>query len=395
MADNKRLYAAVQVVAGLALNIFPAIFIAVYARIAPIDSQGFLALSLVVGVYIAQLFNAFIVEGRLATPGADHDLCLPTWVAVLSTVSVVLLMVGPTVASTPVLMISSIGVMSGLLMSRTIGVVNGRWKHEALAATVLIVAGGVALFLAQRHNGHCVRVLAAGALFAILSRFWPRTQIGGWAMPPDLRRSSWVTAETAVVGIPQPAITSIVLATIGPAASVAFRVISTVAGALEPILSYGRYRLLAHGHRGELKMFATIFFVGLAGVMAAAFGGLGSFVFGPAWFNVGVVALLLAFLWKMLMLVSTVPFAALRKAGETALVFWIRGASTLIYLAISVAFLFIWRNNTAIFGAFVLAELLTAIVYHCAAVRGAPDYAVDFKLSARRSRGVAKDKPHE
>ena len=61
-----------QVLAGLALNVFPAMFIAIYARIAPIDTQGFLALSLAVGVYVAQLFNAFIVEGRLATPDADE-----------------------------------------------------------------------------------------------------------------------------------------------------------------------------------------------------------------------------------------------------------------------------------------------------------------------------------
>jgi hypothetical protein len=383
---RKHTQAAVQVAAGLALNVFPAIFIAVYARIAPIDSQGFLALSLTVGVYIAQLFNAFIVEGRLATPDADHDLCLPWWVVVFAIASAAPLILGPPVASHAVLMISSTGVMSGLLMSRTIGVVSGRWQLEALAATVLIVAGGVALVLAQHHNTHSVRVLAVGAILAVLSRTWPRTQVGGWGMPPDLRRSSWVTGETAVVGIPQPAITSIVLGTIGPAASVAFRVISTVSGALEPILSYGRYRLLAHGHRGELKIFAALFFLGLIAVAAAAFGGFGSLIFGPAWTYVGAAALLLAFGWKVLMLVSTVPFAALRKAGETALVFWIRSASTVIYLILSIGFLLIWHSNTAVFAAFVVAEAITAIVYHLAAVKGAPEYSVDFAF-AGRSRG--------
>lgn len=386
MPGKKHVQTLVQVVAGLALNVFPAIFIAVYARIAPIESQGFLALSLVVGVYIAQLFNAFIVEGRLATPDADHDLCLPWWVVLLGVGATSLLFFGPAVASTPVLMISSTGVMSGLLMSRTIGVVSGRWQLEALAASVLIVAGGIALILAQHQNPHCVRVLAVGALLAILSRVLPRTQIGWLALPPDLKRASWVTAETAVVGIPQPAITSIVLGTIGPAASVAFRVISTVSGALEPILSYGRYRLLAHGHRGELTPFFAVFIVGLIAVAAAAFGGFGSLIFGPAWAHVGAIALLLAFLWKALMLVSTVPFAALRKAGETALVFWIRTASTLIYLAISVGFLFIWHSNNAVFAGFVLAELITAIGYHCAAVRGAPEYAASFALTSKASR---------
>ncbi|WP_431237659.1 hypothetical protein ACQ86B_23630 [Mycolicibacterium aichiense] len=205
-------------------------------------------------------------------------------------------------------------------------------------------------------------------------------------MPPDLRRSSWVTGETAVVGIPQPAITSIVLGTIGPAASVAFRVISTVSGALEPILSYGRYRLLAHGHRGELKIFAALFFVGLIAVAAAAFGGFGSLIFGPAWGYVGAAALLLAFLWKVLMLVSTVPFTALRKAGETALVFWIRSASTVLYLIVSIGFLLIWHTTTAVFAAFVVAEAITAVGYHFAAVKDAPEYSVDFAF-AGRARG--------
>lgn len=376
--------AVVQIVAGFALNIFPAIFIAIYARVAPIDSQGFLALSLAVGVYVAQLLNAFLVEGRLATPGADHNLSLPTWVALLSATSGALLIAGPTVASPVVLMISSIGLMSGLLTSRTIGVITGTWKREALAATVLIVASSVALLLAgTEYDAHCVRVLALGAVLATMTRYWPRIPTGRYGMPPDVRRSGWVTAETAVYGIVQPAITAIVLVVMGPAASVAFRVISTVSGALEPILSYGRYRLLAHGHKGELAVFGAVFTVGMAVVIVGAFSGLGSLVFGTAWDDVGVVAFLLACLWKGLLLVSTVPFAALRKAGETALVFRVRALSTLLYLAIGVAFLLIWRNTAAIFLAFVLAELLTTLVYHIAATRGIPEYRGSFGVNRR------------
>jgi hypothetical protein len=391
MLKGAHIQAVVQVVAGLALNIFPAIFIAIYARIAPIDAQGFLALSLAVGVYIAQLLNAFIVEGRLATPEADHDLALPTWTALVCVASGVLLFVGPPVASHAVLMISATGLMTGLLMSRTIGVVTGKWKREAVAAGVLIVASGGALVLAVRHSEHCVRLLAAGAVAAVLTRYWPRGSVRGFGTPPDVRRSAWVTAETAVVGAVQPAITSIVLMVMGPAASVAFRVISTVSGALEPILSYGRYRLLAHGHRGELAIFAAVFTAGMAAVIAAAFGGFGELVFGPAWADVGVVAFLLACLWKAFMLVSTVPFAALRKAGETAQVFRIRAVSTVIYLIVGVAFLFVWRNTTAIFTAFVLAELITALVYHYAATKGAPEYRSAFGQMPKRRGSHAED----
>ncbi len=58
MPGTKHLAAVAQVVAGLALNAFPAIFLAVYARIAPRSTPSFLALSLAIGVYVAQLLNA-------------------------------------------------------------------------------------------------------------------------------------------------------------------------------------------------------------------------------------------------------------------------------------------------------------------------------------------------
>jgi hypothetical protein len=384
--DTRHLHTAVQVGAGLALNVFPAIFIAIYARIAPIETQGFLALALAVGVYVAQLFNAFVVEGRLATPNAVGSLGLPAWVVVIALAAAGLLAVGPAVASSPVLMASSIGIMTGLLMSRSIGVVTGEWKREGIGAAALIASSVVALVLSAQQNPHCVRVLALGAFLAVVVRYHPRRSMPHMGFPPDVRRSSWVTGETAVVGAVQPAITSALLIMVGPVASVTFRVITTVAGAVEPILAYGRYRLLAHGHRGELKAFVAVFAIGMAVVLLAAFGGLGSLVFGPAWDAVGAVAMLLGCLWKVVTLASTVPFAALRKAGDTVLVFWIRAASTIVYLAVSVGFLLVWDDISAIFLAFVVSESITAVVYHRAAVKGAPEYAASFGSRRVRER---------
>ena len=63
-----------QIVSGLALNTFPAVFIAVFARVAPISLKGFLAVCLAIGAYVAQLLCAYVVESRLATPDADHSL---------------------------------------------------------------------------------------------------------------------------------------------------------------------------------------------------------------------------------------------------------------------------------------------------------------------------------
>ncbi len=373
---------AAQVVAGLGLNLFPAVFIAVYARIAPIEEQGLLALSLAIGVYLAQLINAFFVEGALATPEADHDLSMPGWIAMFSTVAAGLLIVGAPVKHVAVLVIASTGLMSGLLVARTIGVVTDRWKQEVAAATVLIGAGVAALVLSHLGSQHCVRVLATGTGVAILIRFWPRTPTGRLGIPPDIRRSTWVTAETAVVGAVYPVITSLVLAIAGPAAAVGFRVIWSVAGALEPILAYGRYRLLAHGHRGEIGSIAAVFTIGLLAVLLAAFSGFGELFFGPAWAGVGVSAVVFACLLKGLVLIDNVPFAALRKAGETARAFWVRGISSVLYLGLGVWFLLAFHSITAVFLAFIVAEVLTIVLYHRVASGAAPDYGV----SLRRAR---------
>lgn len=386
MLNSRALQAVVQVVAGLGLNVFPAIFIAVYARIAPIDIQGVLAVSLTVGVYVAQLVNAFMVEGRLATPAADHDFALPQWIAALSVASGGLLIFGPSVAAPAVLVITSIGLMTGMLVARSIGMVNGTWRREGVAASILVFSGLIALIMAIHHSDHGVRVLAAGAVLATLTRYRPRTPLSWTGMPPDMGKAAWVTAETAVVGGVVPAITSAVFYLLGPGASVSFRVISTVSGALEPIIAYGRYRLLAHGRKAEAAIVGVIFLIGLAGVLIGAFAGLGRLIFGPAWANVGVLALLLACVWKGLMLLSTVPFAALRKAGETTLVFWVRAASSLVYLAVAGGFLLAWQSNVAIFVAFVVAEIFTGLLYRFVARKYVPDFVGIIDHAADRLR---------
>ena len=66
----------------------------------------------------------------LATPEADHDFSLPSWVALLSLAAGLVLILGPPVTVPAALMGSSIGVMTGLLVARSIGVVSRSqsWK---------------------------------------------------------------------------------------------------------------------------------------------------------------------------------------------------------------------------------------------------------------------------
>ncbi len=383
----KHLQAATQIVAGLALNVFPAIFIAVFARVAPIEQQGQLAVSLTVGTYVAQLLSAFVVESRLATPEADHDLFMPWWMALLSVVSGVLLIVSPTVPPTPIILIGVLGLSSGLLMARTIGVVRGRWKLESAAAFLLVGGCLAALLLAVFDNPNCVRVLAASAVVAILVRYWPRPAHRDTGMPPDLRRAAWVTGETATVGSVQPTLQAFILVLLGPAASVGFRVISTISGVLEPILAYGRVRQLAHGHRGEVAHVALIFVLGTAAIFVAAYLGLWSMIFGPAWSSTLLPGLAIACLWKATMLFSTIPFAALRRVGQTRQVFWLRAANTALYVALGLGFLFAFDSGVAVFLSFVVTEVIMFVPYHLAARKYSPDYRASTTVRGDRTAG--------
>lgn len=391
VVNVKRVEPLVQIVAGLALNAFPAIFIAVFARVAPIEQQGRLAVSLAIGTYVAQLLSAFVVESRLATPESDHKVSIPWWIALLSIISGTLLIVSPTVPPTAITLIGVLGLSSGLLMARTIGVVRGRWKQESLAASILMVGCLSALVLAVDNNPNCVRVLAAGALMSILVRCWPLRAGNGSGFPPDLTKAAWVTGETATVGMVQPALSSFILAVLGPSAAVGFRVVSTISGILEPILAYGRVRQLAHGHKGEVVHVAMILVVGTAAIFGGAYLGVWSLIFGPAWNSSLYVGLAIACVWKLCMLVTTIPFAALRRAGRTKLVFWLRAVNTALYVILGLTFLFSFNSSTAVFLSFVITEVLMFVPYHVAAARWAPEYSSVF-ASGKRTLGLAPEK---
>ncbi|MDI9916916.1 hypothetical protein [Rhodococcus sp. IEGM 1379] len=381
----------VQIVAGLALNAFPAIFIAVFARVAPIEQQGRLAVSLAIGTYVAQLLSAFVVESRLATPEADHKISMPWWIALLSTVSGTLLIVSPTVPPTPVTLIGVLGLSSGLLMARTIGVVRGRWKLESVAASILMVGCLSALVLAVHDNANCVRVLATGALLAILIRCWPLPARRDLGFPPDLTKAAWVTGETATVGMVQPALSTFILAVLGPSAAVGFRVVSTISGILEPILAYGRVRQLAHGHKGEVAQVAMLLVAGTTAIFVGAYLGMWSLIFGPAWNSSLYVALAIACVWKLCLLVTTIPFAALRRAGRTKTVFWLRAVNTALYVVLGLTFLFGFNSSAAVFLSFVITEVLMFVPYHLAASRSAPEYNA-LLVSRKRAPRFASEK---
>lgn len=389
--DVKHVEPLVQILAGLALNAFPAVFIAVFARVAPIEQQGRLAVSLAIGTYAAQLLSAFVVESRLATPDADHKLKMPWWMVLLTSASAILLIVSPAVPPTVITLIGVLGLSSGLLMARTIGVVRGRWKLESIAAAILMAGCLGALVLAVYDDPNCVRVLAAGALLAVLIRCWPLPARHENGFPPDLTKAAWVTGETATVGMVQPALASFILAVLGPSAAVGFRVVSTISGILEPILAYGRVRQLAHGHRGEVANVALILVVGTAAIFGGAYLGLWSLIFGPAWSSSLYVGLAVACGWKACMLITTIPFAALRRAGRTTMVFWLRAANATLYVALGLAFLFGFGTSTAVFVSFVITELLMFVPYHVAAARFAPEYNSAFSHH-RRTRDLSSGK---
>ncbi|MGT2425286.1 hypothetical protein [Amnibacterium kyonggiense] len=181
----------------------------------------------------------------------------------------------------------------------------------------------------------------------------------------DLRgdgRWRWIVGETFATGMLQPVVNGILLAALGPAGSVGYRIVATVSGGLEPIISFARTRLLVRHTALDLVISgaAALTAAGVAVALGAS-GVLGA-LFGAGWTTTLLLALATACFWRLSTLATTVPFAAMRRSGRARTVFWLRLTSTAVYflLGVSAAFL---RSVEWVFLAYAAAEVTTFVLY--------------------------------
>jgi hypothetical protein len=348
---------------GGIMALAPVSFQAVGARTLSLGTQGLLALALGLGAYLGQLVGAWVVEARLASPPSRGGIPYPVTLLVLSVAGGAVLLVAPlaTVAyavGVPIL-------VAGLNVGRLVSVSREDYPRE-LAAGVILLAGVAVAAVRSFAGVGSVRAITLACLLAILVRFHSTREPR--KASPSARAG--VTAETAMVGMVQPLLNALLLAVVGPSAAIAFRILSTVSAAMEPVTAYVRVRLLVAWSRIQVLVGAAAMLALFALVMTMAWTGAFRAILGAAWDHVPLAALVLACLWRASGFITTIPFAELRRQGRTTQVFWLRVASSLWYALVAVP-VSLTGSTVLLFAALLAADLTCAAVYFAYARRAA------------------------
>lgn len=339
---------------GAASAILPMTLLAGSAALYGSDYAGTYAFVLTLSAFGAQLLSAALVEARIGM--GVSDLRLPSRLLWLSIVGLALSPAG--------LWLPAVGAVGmGLILmaldpARLSSIVNGGARVEF---SVAVLIGVVALWLLLAPSALLIWIVAPiVATSAVVVRWRAYSGMEKRAFRLD---GGWIVAETAVTGVTQPILNGAILGYLGPQASVAFRMTSSLINVFSPALTFARVRLLARASVGDLIMSSVVVIALAIGLLIPNIFGLWSFVFGESWVSVTTIAICAAIVWKIASLASTVPFARLRRTGYARLIFLLRLTSTLIYGVLALSTLFLFRDVSAVFISFAVSEVLTACLY--------------------------------
>jgi hypothetical protein len=181
------------------------------------------------------------------------------------------------------------------------------------------------------------------------------------APAPDPAIRGWVLADVGLTGITYPVLNAVILALLGPAASVIFAAVSTVSGLLAIPLNFLRVRLLKEHSVLDIVVTSCALALAATVITIAEVTGLLGLAFGSTW-TVAATALplVVACLWRIATMFSAIPFAALRRSGRAKLVMILRGVSALLTFSLAVpstALGQIW----IVFAALLVGELMLAL----------------------------------
>lgn len=355
------------VAGGVTLAGTPAAILVIATNLYDLAAQGALAVVVTASTLVGQLTAAALVESRLAAPRTDRRVGLPRALAALA------LAAGALVVAFPgqwwALAVSAPVLVASLETGRAAGLAERRDVRELVAA--LVVGSGVlaSVLLALAGQVWAASPLAATIAVASLVR---TVGAPGERSPLHGPTVGWVAGDTAATGILYPLLNSVILGALGPAAAVVFTAVSTVSGALAIPLNFLRARLLADHRTRDVTAATAALVAALAAIALADAIGLFTVLFGEAWADAPThAALAVACLWRSLSLLTTIPFAALRRGGFARQLALLRAACTALTVAAALAVL-PTASLAAIFGVFAAAEVLQWGVYEAARRRWLP-----------------------
>lgn len=352
---------AITLLGGVSLAVIPAATVSIASRLFTPAEQGAIAVAVTVATFAGQLAFAVIVESRLSSAGTARRVVFPLWLAAASVIAgLAIVLAGPSVVT---LCIGLPVLVAALEVGRGVSVAE-RLDVREIWASLLVGLGALAGVLAGFADQAWALVpLVAGIVAATVVRCLP---VEHRASRPEPRVMGWVIADTAITGSVYPLLNSMILAFIGPQEAVLFAAISTVSGLLAIPLNFMRLRLLKEHSMLDIVVSGAAVVGAVAALLVAEALGVFDFLFGEAWSaNATLVPLLVACAWRAASLATTIPFAALRRRGEVALVTWLRAAVSVLTFGLAAAGL-ATGELAAVFAGLLVAELLSALVYEAA-----------------------------
>lgn len=352
---------AITLLGGVSLAVIPAATVSIASRLFTAAEQGAIAVAVTVATFAGQLAFAVIVESRLSSAGTARRVVFPLWLAAASVIAgLAIVLAGPNVVT---LCIGLPVLVAALEVGRGVSVAE-RLDVREIWASLLVGLGALAGVLAGFAGQAWALVpLVAGIVAATVVRCLP---VEHRASRPEPRVMGWVIADTAITGSVYPLLNSMILAFIGPQEAVLFAAISTVSGLLAIPLNFMRLRLLKEHSTLDIVVSGAAVVGAVAALLVAEALGVFDFLFGEAWStSATLVPLLVACAWRAASLATTIPFAALRRRGEVALVTWLRAAVSVLTFGLAAAGL-ATGELAAVFAGLLVAELLSALVYEAA-----------------------------
>lgn len=343
---------------GASLAVIPAATISVSSHLFTALEQGVISVAVMASTFLAQLVFAAVVESRLSTPGHDRRVAIPRHLLAVAAVAGIALMVGG--QSFVVVCICLPFLLAVLEVGRGVAIAEQHHKREIVAA--FAVGAGAALAVVGGLAGipWAFAPLAAGILAGTAAR---SVGTDHRSTPSSPRSRRWVLLDVGITGAIYPAINALILVSLGPVAAVVFAAISTVSGLIAIPLNYMRVRLLKSHSRIDITLTGAA--IGLAVVVITALELLGvlGFFFGSAWDSSStLIPLLIACAWRSASLLTTVPFAALRRAGSVRLVTVLRATAAIVTLIASWAVLRL-DQVALVFTVLLAGELFQAVLY--------------------------------
>ena len=351
----------ITLLGGVSLAVIPAATISISSRLFSVEEQGFLAVAVLVATFAGQLTFAVVVEARLSSAATERRVVFPLWLAALSVVTAAVIAILP-----PNAVVLAVGLpilIAALEVGRGVSVAE-RLDRREIVASIAVGSGALVGVLAGFAGQEWALIpLVVGIAVATCIRCLP---VSHRASRPEPAVMGWVIADTAITGVIYPLLNTMILAFLGSADAVLFTSIATVSGLLAIPLNFMRLRLLKEHSGLDIVVSAASVVAAVVALLVLEFVGAFGFIFGSAWTeSATLVPLLLACAWRAASLATTIPFAALRRAGAVRLLTGLRAIVSVITFALAAIGLAL-GSLAAVFLGLLVAELSSALVYEVA-----------------------------